>query len=36
MNRYPWDIYMWDRGLVDAWNTAREPGFGMAFFESKT
>lgn len=33
---YPWDIQMWDRGLMDAWNTAREPGYGMAFFESET
>jgi len=34
MGYFP-DVYIWNRGLVDAWNTAREAGFGMAFFESK-
>ena len=23
---------MWNEGRVDAWNTAREPGYGMSYF----
>jgi phospholipase C len=26
---YPTDIKMWNSGRMDAWNTARDPGFGM-------
>ena len=29
---YKPDIPMWNRGLMDQWNTARDPGFGMSYF----
>lgn len=29
---YPTDIGMWDHGMSDAWNTARDPGYGMGHF----
>jgi len=29
---YPTDIAMWNNGYYDAWNTARDPGFGMSHF----
>ena len=29
---YNWDISMWNGGLMDAWNTARNAGHGMAYF----
>ena len=29
---YPHDIGIWDGGHNDAWNTARDPGMGMAYF----
>ena len=29
---YPCDIKMWANGSMDAWNTARGPGMGMAHF----
>lgn len=29
---YDWDIGIWNGGLMDAWNTARDAGFGMAYF----
>jgi phospholipase C len=29
---YPTDILMWNSGRMDAWNTARDPGFGMSYF----
>jgi phospholipase C len=29
---YPTDIAMWNKGLYNAWNTARSPGLGMSFF----
>ena len=29
---YPCDIKMWNSGNMDAWNTARDPGFGMSYF----
>jgi phospholipase C len=29
---YPTDIKMWNKGRVNAWNTARDPGFGMSYF----
>ena len=27
------DIKMWNKGRMDAWNTARTPGFGMSYFK---
>ena len=30
---YPTDIGMWNDGRMDAWNTARAPGYGMGYFE---
>eukprot|EP01116_Phalansterium_solitarium_P008712 TRINITY_DN22675_c0_g1_i2.p1 TRINITY_DN22675_c0_g1~~TRINITY_DN22675_c0_g1_i2.p1 ORF type:complete len:683 (+),score=260.03 TRINITY_DN22675_c0_g1_i2:82-2130(+) len=30
---YPTDIGIWDAGLYDAWNTARDPGLGMSYFQ---
>lgn len=30
---YEPDILMWDDGKMNAWNTAREPGYGMSFFD---
>lgn len=30
---YPCDLKMWNNGRMDAWNTARDPGFGMSYFE---
>lgn len=30
---YITDILMWNNGLLDAWNTARDPGMGMSYFE---
>eukprot|EP01084_Bolivina_argentea_P043781 80629_1 len=29
---YSSDIHIWNNGKMDAWNTARSPGFGMSFF----
>ena len=29
---YPCDIKIWNNGNMDAWNTARDPGFGMSYF----
>lgn len=29
---YPTDINMWNGGRMDAWNTARDPGYGMSYF----
>ena len=29
---YEWDIGMWNRGKMDAWDTARNAGLGMAYF----
>jgi len=29
---YPTDIKMWNSGRMDAWNTARDPGFGMSYW----
>jgi len=29
---YDWDIGMWNGGKMDAWDTARNAGFGMAYF----
>jgi phospholipase C len=29
---YPTDIQMYNGGRVDGWNTARDPGYGMAYF----
>mmetsp|Transcript_12855 Transcript_12855/g.32792 ORF Transcript_12855/g.32792 Transcript_12855/m.32792 type:complete len:694 (-) Transcript_12855:212-2293(-) len=29
---YPVDIAMWNEGRLDSWNTAREPGFGMGYY----
>jgi phospholipase C len=29
---YNWDVSMWNGGLMDAWNTARDAGHGMAYF----
>lgn len=29
---YLTDIAMWNKGLCDAWNTARQPGLGMSYF----
>jgi len=29
---YPTDINMWNGGRMDAWNTARDPEYGMAYF----
>jgi len=26
------DLSIWNGGLMDAWNTARAAGFGMAYF----
>lgn len=31
---YITDIAMWNGGWCDAWDTAREPGFGMAYFDA--
>ena len=33
MGRYPSDVGIVNGGWMDAWNTAREPGFGMAYFD---
>ncbi len=30
--RYFNDIGIWDQGRMDGWNSARDPGFGMAYF----
>lgn len=30
---YPCDLKMWNNGRMDAWNTGRDPGFGMSYFE---
>lgn len=30
---YEPDIMMWNDGKMNAWNTAREPGYGMSYFE---
>jgi hypothetical protein len=30
---YPCDIAMWNQGLFDRWNSARDPGMGMSYFE---
>jgi len=30
MMAYESDINIWNNGRMDAWNTARDPGFGMA------
>ena len=30
---YEWDIRMWNGGKQDAWNTARNPGYGMSYFD---
>lgn len=32
MMSYPSDIGIWNKGLVDSWNTARAPGYGMSYF----
>ncbi|WP_153141646.1 phosphocholine-specific phospholipase C [Paraburkholderia agricolaris] len=29
---YPTDIGIWNKGLYNAWNTARTPGLGMSYF----
>jgi len=29
---YPSDIKIWNEGLNDRWNIARDPGFGMSYF----
>lgn len=29
---YPTDLKMWNSGRMDAWNTARDGGYGMAYF----
>lgn len=29
---YATDIGIWNQGRMDAWNTARDPGFGMSYF----
>ena len=29
---YDPDIYMWNNGLNDQWNTARPAGYGMSYF----
>eukprot|EP01039_Chlorochromonas_danica_P011446 gene11446-12800_t len=29
---YPTDIKIWNHGRFDSWNTAREAGYGMAYF----
>lgn len=29
---YPTDIKIYNSGRMDAWNTARDPGYGMSFF----
>ncbi len=33
MGRYPSDVGIVNGGWMDGWNTAREPGFGMAYFD---
>lgn len=30
---YPTDIAMWNEGRYDAWNSARPPGLGMAYYQ---
>eukprot|EP00341_Mesodinium_pulex_P010952 CAMPEP_0116899084 /NCGR_PEP_ID=MMETSP0467-20121206/7717_1 /TAXON_ID=283647 /ORGANISM="Mesodinium pulex, Strain SPMC105" /LENGTH=42 /DNA_ID= /DNA_START= /DNA_END= /DNA_ORIENTATION= len=30
---YESDIKMWNNGFMDAWNTARDGGFGMSYFD---
>ena len=30
---YDPDIWIWNGGLMDAWNTARDAGYGMSYFE---
>jgi len=32
---YKTDIAMWNGGKNDAWNTARDPGYGMSYFDRK-
>ena len=29
---YDCNINMWNNGSVDGWNTARDPGYGMSYF----
>ena len=29
---YPSDIKIWNEGRVNRWNTARDPGYGMSYF----
>ncbi|WP_321818814.1 MULTISPECIES: phosphocholine-specific phospholipase C [unclassified Paraburkholderia] len=29
---YPTDMAMWNKGLCNAWNSARQPGLGMSYF----
>jgi len=29
---YPTDIDIFNSGRMDAWNTARDPGYGMSYF----
>jgi len=30
---YPTDVAMWNEGRMDRWNIARNPGYGMGYFE---
>eukprot|EP01013_Petalomonas_cantuscygni_P038271 TRINITY_DN69344_c0_g1_i1.p1 TRINITY_DN69344_c0_g1~~TRINITY_DN69344_c0_g1_i1.p1 ORF type:complete len:721 (+),score=46.30 TRINITY_DN69344_c0_g1_i1:105-2267(+) len=30
---FPCDMKMWNEGKMDAWNTARDPGYGMMHFQ---
>ena len=30
---YPTDVAMWNEGRMDRWNIARDPGYGMGYFE---